>query len=57
MEESMDKITILLRAEKEGGQMSREEEIEKYRRERERESEGGRKGGQRSHGGRARKEQ
>ncbi len=53
----MDKITILMRAEKEGGQMSREEEIEKYRRERERESEGGRKGGQRSHGGHTRKEQ
>ena len=53
----MDKMNILFRADKEGDQMSREEEIEKYRRERERESEGGRKGGQRSHGGRTRKEQ
>ncbi len=49
----MEEYKILLR-EGEGGQPS-QEEIEKYRHERERESEGGRKGGKiggkRSHGG------
>jgi general stress protein YciG len=47
----MEDIRILMRVEDEGGQKPTQEEIEKYRHERQRESEGGRKGGQRSHGG------
>jgi hypothetical protein len=49
----MKDYKILLMEEK---KQPSQEEIEKYRRERQRESEGGRKGGQRSHGGQKRSE-
>jgi hypothetical protein len=53
----MKDYRILMRAEEEEIKPPTQEEIEKYRRERQRESEGGRKGGKRSHGGHPRKQE
>jgi hypothetical protein len=55
--ETMKDYRILMRAEEEEIKPPTQEEIEKYRRERQRESEGGRKGGKRSHGGHPRKQE